>query len=95
MKASHVNKLLRAAGVHTQSVVEGTEELDGLVNITDLVHVQVATHYDIISVVLQVEGDDGDVAFHFGPIRDPKKPADVLALVQDIRKALGFIGVAA
>lgn len=83
MNAARVAQALAAHGFAPTSVIEGTLEVDGEVEFSPTVHVQVATDGSYACVVTEVE--DGFV------IGVERRCADVAGLAADLRAA----GVAA
>lgn len=82
MNAMRLAKKLVDAGINVRKITEGDDCEDGMIEVTDLVHVQVPTYGSTPGVV--AETTDGLFRFF-----KPRKASDVAGLVADIRKALG------
>lgn len=81
MKASTVAKRLRALGVPVLRHNEGDDEVDGQVDITETIHVQVGTYDNLLTVCRKEgEGDDfGEVSY--------RNTADLEVVREDIARA--------
>lgn len=86
MKASKIASDMKQAGLPVGIVAEGTHDVDGMVQVTALVHVQVPTCGSKINVVAQ--SADGE-EFEFYPERNE---SDIDGIADDIRKACGMSG---
>lgn len=82
MNAMRLAKKLADAGINVRKIVEGDDCEDGLIEVTDLIHVQVPTYGSTPGVV--AETPQGLFKFY-----KARKASDVAGLVADIRKALG------
>ncbi len=85
MNAAKIARSLKLHGLTIKSVEEGSRDVDGMVEVTALVHVQVPTYGSKINVV--AESVDGQ-SFEFYPER---KASDIAGIVADIRKACGIV----
>lgn len=85
MYAANIARSLKLSGLTIKSVEEGTHDVDGMVEVTALVHVQVPTYGSKINVVAE-SADDG--SFEFYPEREA---SDIAGIVSDIRKACGVV----
>lgn len=85
MNAAKIARSLKLHGLTIKSVEEGSHDVDGMVVVTALVHVQVPTYGRTINVV--AESADGE-AFEFYPER---RASDIAGIVADIRKACGIV----
>lgn len=84
MNAAKIARNLKLQGLTIKSVQEGNHDVDGQVQVTELVHVQVPTFGTKLNVVAQ--SADGQ-SFEFFPER---KPSDIAGIVADIRAACGL-----
>lgn len=84
MKAAKIASHMKNNGLPVVAVAEGTHDVDGMVQVTALVHIQVPTYGSKINVVAQ--SADGE-EFEFYPERSE---SDVAGIVADIRKACGM-----
>lgn len=81
MQAKTVAQKLKARGINVIDYVEGDDWEDGMVRITELVHVQVPTYGRGANVVQECDEE----TFLFKPRR-----MSLDALIKDIRAALGI-----
>ena len=81
MTAAQVAEALVARGIQVQDVTEGDRVVDGCVQITEKVSVQVGFYEEIISVTKVLDG----FFFKFYQVRPV---SDIDGIVADIRKAL-------
>lgn len=79
--SANVATRLRKCGIHVESFTEGDDSVDGTVNLSPMVHVQVGFYSPTYGVV-RVVGD----SFEFFPER-----RSIAALLPDIRKAMGLV----
>jgi len=83
MRATSIAKILAAQGINVRSFTAGDYSVDGEVDITDLVHVQVPTTGRACCVVVF---DPQDESFMFYPLT-----TDFTKLADDVRTALGMV----
>jgi len=83
MKLSHIAAQLRAAGFPVGAITEADSQVDGEIEITKSISIQVAENESYFSVVEQV-GDE----YKFGAVR-PQTVRGSVALLLDLAKALG------
>lgn len=81
MKAKSVANALKKAGISIRDYKEGNDFEDGVVILSDIVHIQVSTYGQEVGVVTEAEG-----GFKFYPSRH-----SLSALIADVRKAFGFV----
>ena len=81
MKAAQVAEALKARGIQVQDVTEGEHVVDGCVQITEQVSVQVGFYEERISVTKVLDGC-------FFKFYQERPVSDIDGIVADIRKAL-------
>lgn len=84
MNAARFARQLQQRGLTIKGSTEGDESVDGAVEVTALVHVQIPTFGCQVNVV--VESADG-TEFEFYPER---AASDLDGILADVRKACGF-----
>lgn len=82
MHAATIAQSLKDRGFAIKSTQEGTAEADGMVALSELVHVQVSTYGSSVSVVAQTASGE---SLQFYPARDA---SDIDGLASDIGKAM-------
>lgn len=84
MNAQKVADFIKKLGFNVINVSQGDEEQDGMVEVTELVHIQVPTYGSGLNVVQEC----ADGSFNFYPTHQAK--GTCAPLIADLRKALGF-----
>lgn len=85
MNAEKIARSLKLHGLSIKKVQQGSHDVDGMVGVTALVHVQVPTYGRSINVVSQ--SADGKSFWFY----QERKASDIAGIVADIREACGIV----